>query len=87
MRIIGKGDQAIHIVWVLNGDGTGRWSLGFSPEADILAADAKIQEWIVAGRCREVRIVVDGPIRKRASEVTVSIDSPDGRRFTVAVFE
>ena len=84
VRAIGKGEHAIHIVWA---DKTGCWSLGFSPEAEILSADVAIHEWIVAGRCRNIMVVVDGPMRKRASEMTVSIDSPDGRRFTVAVFE
>jgi hypothetical protein len=61
--------------------------LGFSPESDILSADAKIQDYIVAGRCREIMVVVDGPIPKRAMEMKVDIDSPDGKNFKVTVTE
>lgn len=64
-RMIGEGGQAIHIVWTLDTDDAGHWSLGFSPESDILSADAKVQDYVVAGRCRGIMVVVDGPMPKK----------------------
>jgi hypothetical protein len=86
-REIGTGEQAIHIVWALNPDRSGYWRLGFSPEATIHSAPAEIQEWIIAGKCREIMVVVDGPVRKKANEMRIDIDSPDGATFNVSVAE
>jgi hypothetical protein len=87
VRAFGEGELAMHIVWRLGRDGTGDWFLGFSPESHILAADAKIQEFIVAGRCRGIIVVVDGPMPKTAKEMKVDIDIADGHHFKVTVTE
>ena len=89
-RQIGEGEQAIHVVWVLNknSDG-GYWKLGFSPESHFLGADQTILNHIVAGRCREILVVVDGPMPRSAKDmkIDIDIDSPDGQTFKVTVSE
>jgi hypothetical protein len=91
-RQIGGGEQAIHIAWALNKNREGGyWMLGFSPESHFLGADQKILDYIVAGRCREILVVVDGPMPKAAKDmkiyIDIDIDSPDGRAFKVTVSE
>jgi hypothetical protein len=87
-RQIGEGEQAIHVVWVLNknGDG-GYWRGGFGPVSHFLSADQKVLDYIVAGRCREILVVVDGPTAKAAKDMTVDIDTTDGVTFKVTVSE
>ena len=87
-RQIGEGEQAIHVVWVLNKNGEGGyWRGGFSPESQFLGADQKILDYIVAGRCREILVVVDGPMLKAAKDMNIDIDTTDGVTFKVTVSE
>lgn len=65
----------------------GYWSLGFSPESYILGAYQTILDYVVAGRCREILVVVDGPIPKAAKDMNIDIDTPDGVTFNVTVSE
>jgi hypothetical protein len=84
----GEGEQAIHVVWVLNKDREGGyWKAGFSPESQFLGADQKVLDYIVAGRCREILVVVDGPMPKAAKDMTIDIDTPDGITFKVTISE
>ena len=88
VREIGKGEQAIHVVWAVNEDWEdGYWMLGFSPESHFRSADQATLDYIVAGRCREILVVVDGPMPKAAKDMKIDIDSPDGRTFKVTVSE
>jgi hypothetical protein len=87
-RQLGEGEQAIHVVWALNKNGEGGyWKLGFSPERHFLGVDQKILDCIVAGRCREILVVVDGPMSKAAKDMKIDIDSSDGWNFKVTVSE
>ena len=87
-REIGGGEQAIHIAWALNNNWEGGyWMLGFSPVSHVLGADQKTLDYVVAGRCREILVVVDGPMPKAAKDMTIDIDSPDGQTFKVTVSE
>jgi hypothetical protein len=42
---------------------------------------------LVAGRYRESLVIVDGPVRKAATDMIIDIDSPAGRIFKVTAFE
>jgi hypothetical protein len=88
---IGEGEQAIHVVWVLNKDREGgHWRLGFSPVGQFRpasSADQKVLDYIVAGRCREILVVVDGPMPKAAKDMMIDIDTTDGVTFNVTVSE
>ena len=48
---------------------------------------SKVLDYIVAGRCREILVIVDGPMPKAAKDMTIDIDTPDGVTFKVTVSE
>ena len=76
---------AFHIVYVLDEKGPGRWSVGLTPEAEILAGDTNVKLQIVAGRYDGILVVVDGPSNGLASTRRIRIGSLNGRTFTVSV--
>lgn len=85
-RTLGQEDLAFHIAWAVNEDGvSGRWTVGFTPEEQLLAADPQMRWQIVAGRYQGILVVVDGPSNGSPASRRVEIDSVDNRTFGVAV--
>jgi hypothetical protein len=70
------GPHAIHVVWdVTAGDGFGVWKVGLTPESHFQAVDPQLLDKVVAGRIDGILIVIDGPIARPASDLSIRIDT------------
>ena len=87
-QMVNEGAMALHITWLTpEGNGVPRWIAGLTPEADILSSSPEMQDWIVAGRCNGILVVVDGPGNVPAKGRDVRIDTRGTQAtFSVAVF-
>ncbi|MEO3430532.1 hypothetical protein AAFN88_16860 [Pelagibius sp. CAU 1746] len=86
-RSIGQGPLALHLVWdVTAAESTGVWEVGLTPEAHFTAAGQQMLDKIIAGRFDGILVVIDGPIAKPASELSIKIDATaTGGSFIAAI--